>query len=1330
MFGNSIASSSTPSEPTPPSTALPARPPPRSSRRQMPSSAAMFVFAMVVPMVAANPIPIDSQTRPRLRISPSSIADLLPPNLPSPPSMGSFPLVHLFSAAGESLARRTNVTGPILDVALYDPSSQAYRLPENYIKLHQHLTPGYIFLSYAIAFVGSLCTLELLIRRTTNSGWRNQVLLTAAGICFGAVSTFAMHFIFNNALVLKHPLHSEYPNIYLAYNAGFTVLSLVVSCLAMTFAFYVMGTKFSDWSFKKSARKSSWGRIKRGSDNRASIGKADADEYREWKSTHRKVLRRGTIGPGIFARGGSQSNWSALEPEGASQRPSIKDRMIFGSRIRSGWKDDMGNMYGERDKDLRELEFRLGKVAVERELAKRANGDREDTQDDCHPPSRRPSIILAHDFACQAPSSRRGSAIFTPGFNFPPSTFSQTHHEDPGPLRPASPDNSFPTSARLEWRRSSLPTDMLPSQRIERPFPGHTDLARIQSLPEGDVDPNLSTSLDQSHASQGSQSEDEGKGSLEDDVTELNHEKSDYNGYIKKKKTKMVDKNGVWGKLGVILGFDVVTLGEVIKIFVTGAVAGFGVVGMHYIGQASIVGIPYVAYRPGYVVGSVVIACGAVIIALYIMFIMLRPKLKHTWWSKILVALILAVAVCAMHFCGMMGTIYAWPRDRGTSKHAQLTGTNAAITGVVAALAFSACIACAVFFVLHSLHQRREQARRRRVVVASVMFDDRDRILVSSTDGMLPMCDIANLSGGVHSSSGKASFIQSMTSDSTVLGLDLSTGHEAFVSALRLSWLWKSPAGSHMSASGSIDGKSQTQSENAFAATLADIRRGSMGTSNTTTTATGSRAVPISITKFLEKFSISAGQLALRLTGQMNGITRLGVLYDQILTTGWVKLENSEDTVSKGQLIFLVRRVTSAAERFDLQSRHFMFAEPAAVASALHRTLSVPYDHIMPLLGDIRTFCDSTVHCTIQPGKLYAGVAVVQATPFDGLRILLEKDNRSQLPMREICTLGAPPSEEEGLSGTAEEIGEALSLLQGLTMLSVITRNVELDIDATDQALSQRVNALLAALERAIVPMLDDMLTGEDMTHILPRLSLHPILIPLTPGGRQSATLLGKRSAYTPPYTIVFYANYDAAVNTFTDQWLPFGLFRAQSSCVTAQKVQVGQRMEKIWAETDEESGHAPGRRPSKVQFDFPSHSGGQSSSTAASSSGSAFDNNLFNGFSFTPKTEDGVDAGNPASVQRRSSLKQNTFVPTQVRKNSPLPSRVNSVASSSEGPIGGSITGTLGLGIRDVNMGLGTAEGANMANEIVMRQVLPGVGLWDQDWLLNLLRSKLRAQA
>jgi NO-binding membrane sensor protein with MHYT domain len=59
-------------------------------------------------------------------------------------------------------------------------------------------------------------------------------------------------------------------------------------------------------------------------------------------------------------------------------------------------------------------------------------------------------------------------------------------------------------------------------------------------------------------------------------------------------------------------------------------------------------------------VGSVLIACTAVVIGLYIMFIILRPKLQHGWPLKVMVALVLGLAVCLMHYVAMVGEL--WPR--------------------------------------------------------------------------------------------------------------------------------------------------------------------------------------------------------------------------------------------------------------------------------------------------------------------------------------------------------------------------------------------------------------------------------------------------------------------------------------------------------------------------------------------------------------------------------------------------------------------------------------------------------------------------------------------
>nr|XP_031859152.1 uncharacterized protein CI109_005503 [Kwoniella shandongensis]KAA5526224.1 hypothetical protein CI109_005503 [Kwoniella shandongensis] len=1299
----------------------------RSARRRIRNSSVFFVLALCLPYIAAaNPVP-NVHHRPRIR-----------PPFPSQSMSASFNRV--FSAATSALARRGNnddatVIHPLISFATYDYGIQAYSVPPGYVVLHQHFNAGFIVLSYVIAFVGSLCTLELLIRRTTNTGWRNQALLTAAGICFGAVSTFAMHFIFNNALSLHHPMmdRRSYPALYLAYDPGYTVLSLVVSCLAMTLAFFVMGTKLKDWVILPGSKKR---RLASRAKRSASMSKGDADDYGVWKSTHRKVMRRGTMGVGaLFAQAGSVAKWSLMDTDGEGDRHKSGNKSPK-SDYSDGVSSDPYVAGGEEmvigdDKALQELHFRLGPSAVKEELERRTGTSTTTSPAN----SRSPSVSLPHITGqplsnmplplTYPPTSRRASiaavmpdshhGVFTPGFNFPSLTsmseVSPNHNSEAPSGHPLFPDSPFGDASPLyqfDRRRASLPVNVYPIQRSDRPsYSGPTTLARIQSLPEGDMDAGGS-SASKSPTIPSSEEKDttsDHPPTAMDQLSSLTVEKNGTASTKSTKKVRLIARSTTLTRIRMFLGFDVVTPAEIAKIFITGITAGFGVVGMHYIGQASIVGIPYVAYNAGSVIGAVIIACGAVVIALYIMFIMLRPKLKHTWFSKICVALILAVAVCAMHLCGMMGTTYAWPQDKQIGKHSQLTGTNAAITGVVAALAFAACIGCGVFFTLHSLNLKRERARRRRVVVASVLLDDRDRVLVNSTDGMLPMCDIASLTGGDVPVPTR-SFNQSMSSESTVLGMDLTIGHDAFVSALKLSWSWRNPTLLPIHQVISNDSKMQKTDHSALEATLADIRRGSMVTTNTVTTATGSRPTSLSITKFLEKFATSSCQLAVRLTGEMDGIQRLGVLYDQILTTGWVKLTNSEDTVSKGQLIFLVRRVTSAAERSDLQSRHFIFADPQAVASTLHKTLSVPLDHTIPLLEDMRSFCDSTLRPVLQPGKLYGGVAVVQATPFDGLRILLEKDKRSQLPMREMCTFGAQPASEGELSGSVEEIGEALALLEGMNILSVITRNMQ--FETRDEIMTKRVSALLSSLERAIVPMLDEMLTAEDMAHILPRLTLHPMLVPLTPGGSKRPVI----NVYTPPYAIIFYANYDAAVNTFTDKWLPFSLFRAQYACVMAPKFSAASKMDKLYnAETSVGAEVVGTRRPSKVQFEFPvstppvlpSALGGAPSHHSHSSSATADTHSMFSGFAFPPKS-DHQEHGHSHGDKAGSS--SGTGVP---RRSSLARSRFGSIGDDSIAP---------------------SAEGGMNSRDMVMRQSSLGVGVWDQDWLLNLLRTKLRAEA
>jgi hypothetical protein len=428
----------------------------------------------------------------------------------------------------------------------------------------------------------------------------------------------------------------------------------------------------------------------------------------------------------------------------------------------------------------------------------------------------------------------------------------------------------------------------------------------------------------------------------------------------------------------------------------------------------------------------------------------------------------------------------------------------------------------------------------------------------------------------------------------------------------------------------------------------------------------------------------------------------------KLISSGWVKLSNSNDTVSKGQLVFLVRRVNSTEEQSDLLARHYIFADPTAVATTIHKSLSVPLEHTLPLLKDISLWCDSTAHTTLRPNTLYTGIAVVQATPFDGLRILLEQSNRAQLPMRELCSFNAAPGQIGGideLSGSVEEIAEALTWLEGMTLLSVISRNMTVDADHIGGPI---VGKLLTALERAIVPMLDNMLTAEDMSHILPRLTLHPMLVPLTPGSNSKARLSG----FTPPYLIVFYANYDAAVNTFTDKWLPFPLFRAQNACVMAGNIASASRYEKII--TTPPRTITSDRRPSKVQFEIPHHDSVSSDMTIPPLPEAIPNTGLFSGlsnYSFPPKPPGEESASSiPGHVAARLGK------PPFTRSGSSQ-SNVPRRSSMAKHPRFESQPLLDNYDNKEKDRGMQQGEVAGMAE-------------WDPEWLLVLLRNKLRADA
>lgn len=337
-----------------------------------------------------------------------------------------------------------------------------------------------------------------------------------------------------------------------------------------------------------------------------------------------------------------------------------------------------------------------------------------------------------------------------------------------------------------------------------------------------------------------------------------------------------------------------------------------------YIGQVSINNIGLVRYRTGTIVGSVIIACAAVFIGLYIMFIILRPKLRHGWLTKIGVACVLAGAVCAMHYTAMSGTcrlipisIKADPTIMIGAEYALYRGehpsggfkfnTRRLIIGLVSSLAFVACISIFSFTLVSRLRMAAHRKGRRRVVVAAMIYDNDNRLLVTP-EGLLPMCDIQSVDV-IHRKSTLSRSASSTTWDSAsdmsiVLDVDLTPSHPAFLAALRSTWAWRQPGVLPAGAGNALLRRSPTSSgkegdqnrmSDDYSYTGSHDRRLSVLSTAESAVypASGNPMTPLTINvgKFLDRFQAAVAYLAVNVIGHEQSVRRLGVLYDRILTT-------------------------------------------------------------------------------------------------------------------------------------------------------------------------------------------------------------------------------------------------------------------------------------------------------------------------------------------------------------------------------------------------------------------------------------------------------------
>lgn len=95
---------------------------------------------------------------------------------------------------------------------------------------------------------------------------------------------------------------------------------------------------------------------------------------------------------------------------------------------------------------------------------------------------------------------------------------------------------------------------------------------------------------------------------------------------------------------------------SIVRIVLGGTLAGLGICGMHYLGQAGISNYNCI-YQVGNIVGSAIIAIAASIMALSVFFV-LRATWTNSWWKRALTAIVLAGGVSGMHWLASVGTQY------------------------------------------------------------------------------------------------------------------------------------------------------------------------------------------------------------------------------------------------------------------------------------------------------------------------------------------------------------------------------------------------------------------------------------------------------------------------------------------------------------------------------------------------------------------------------------------------------------------------------------------------------------------------------------------------
>lgn len=425
------------------------------------------------------------------------------------------------------------------------------------------------------------------------------------------------------------------------------------------------------------------------------------------------------------------------------------------------------------------------------------------------------------------------------------------------------------------------------------------------------------------------------------------------------------------------------------RVIVSGIFVGLTVVLMHYMASFR---LPYldVSYTAVTVVFAIVLACAAATTALFAFFTF-RAQWQDSFWKRCLCSLVLAVAVCGMHYLGLGGTSYrpkpgVDPKDlaKGGGQSHRLTITISTMCGAIILLALGMAFADWV--------TRRDMRKKaRNIVLASACFTEDGRILVKN-DGTIPM-----------------QVIQTEADLGRVLA-ELDPRQPTFQWLYQLSYNW------HL-VRPFVPRISRVIAERA--------RIKSYETPASETTAFRGR--------FIEASVLLAQQLEL-------SVEALGNLFDRVLTTGTraptvgENQENDDGSIhgitlklqtSEGVLLFLVREIsggmpmahdypeTHGYQTFDTveywHQRGYRLTDTRFYARTLADHMGVTKSEMDVFLGACKTYARRGIRPVVQTGGTYLGLfAVRPSNALHGLDVLVYNFARHQIPAYRLPDVSYP----------------------------------------------------------------------------------------------------------------------------------------------------------------------------------------------------------------------------------------------------------------------------------------------------------------------------------